>query len=149
MSWLFCQLDAANHRIPPIIDFMEKSSSTTAVLVFSPLNALRREQVIKLREIGMKACILKGDRVALDGEDAEEEVVHVSLNTAEPLESLKDFHLILTFVTQRLWLKTSESLKSLKRPSLSVAAKPLSWMGHILSLTGKLKIMCDIKCDLL
>lgn len=96
MSWLFCQLDAASHCIPPIIDFMEKSSSTTAaiVLVFSPLNALIREQVIKLRESGMKACILKGDRVALDAEDAEEEVVHVSLSTAEPLESLKDFHLI-------------------------------------------------------
>ena len=94
MSWLFCRVGAANHCIPPIIDFMEKSSSTTAaiVLVFSPLNALIREQVIKLREIGMKACILKGDRVALDVEDAEE--VHVSLSTAEPLESLKDFHLI-------------------------------------------------------
>ena len=88
MSWLFCRLDAANHRIPPIIDFMEKSSSTTAaiVLVFSPLNALIREQVIKLREIGMKACILKVDHVALDVEEAEEEVVHVSLSTAEPLE---------------------------------------------------------------
>ena len=93
----------------------------------------------------MKACILKGDRVALDAEDDEEEVVHVSLSTAEPLESLKDFH----FVSQRLWLKTSESLKSLKRPSFSVAAKPLSWIRHILSLTGKLKIICDIKCDLL
>ena len=93
MSWLFCRLDAANHCIPTIIDFMEKSSSTTAA-VFSLLNALIREQVIKLREIGMKACIPKGDRVALDVEDAEEEVVHVSLSTAEPLESLKDFHLI-------------------------------------------------------
>ena len=92
MSWLFCQLDAASHCIPPIIDFMEKSSSTTAaiVLVFSPLNALIRE----LRESGMKACILEGDRVALDTEDTEEEVVHVSLSTAEPLESLKDIHLI-------------------------------------------------------
>ena len=85
-----CQLDAARHCIPPIIDFMEKSPSTTAaiVLVFSRLNALIREQVIKLRESGMKACILKGDGVALDAEDAED------LSTAEPLESLKDFHLI-------------------------------------------------------
>ena len=92
MSLLFCQLDAASHCIPPIIDFMEKSSSTTAaiVLVFSPLNALIRE----LRGSGMKACILEGDRVALDAEDTEEEVVHVSLSTAEQLESLKDFHLI-------------------------------------------------------
>ena len=32
--------------------------------------------------------------MTLDVEDAEEEVIHVSLNTAEPLESLKDFHLI-------------------------------------------------------
>ena len=96
MSWLFCQLDAASHCIPPIINFTEKNSSTTAaiVLLFSPLNALIREQVIKLRESGMKACILKGDRVALDAEDDAEEVVHVSLSTAEPLESLKDFHLI-------------------------------------------------------
>ena len=96
MSWLFCQLDAARHCIPPIIDFMEKKPSITAaiVLVFSRSNALIREQVIKLRESGMKACILKGDRVALDAEDAEEEVVHVCLSTAEPLESLKDFHLI-------------------------------------------------------
>ena len=50
-----------------------------------------RDRVIKLRERGIKACILKGDRVALDAEDADEEVVHVSLSTAEPLESLKDF----------------------------------------------------------
>ena len=84
--------------IPPIIDFMEfgkrPSTAPAIVLVFSPLNALIRDQVIKLRESGLKACILKGDRVALDAEDAEEEVVHVSLSTAEPLESLKDFQLI-------------------------------------------------------
>ena len=50
--------------IPPIIDFMEKRPSTAAdiVLVFSPLI---RDQVIKLRESGMKACILKGDRAKM------------------------------------------------------------------------------------
>ena len=31
------------------------------------LNALIRDQVTKLRECGSKACILEGDRVALDG----------------------------------------------------------------------------------
>ena len=30
----------------------------------------------------------------MDAEDAEEEVVHLSLNMAKPLESLKDFQLI-------------------------------------------------------
>ena len=30
----------------------------------SPLNALIRDQVTKLKQSGLKACILKGDRVA-------------------------------------------------------------------------------------
>ena len=70
------------------------STAAAIVLVFSPLNALIRDQVIKLRESGLKACILKGDRVALEVEDAEEEVVRVSLSRAEQLECLKDFQLI-------------------------------------------------------
>ena len=98
MSWLFCQLDTANQLTPPIADFMEfkKRPSTAAaiVLVFSPFNALIRDQVIKVRESGLKACILTGDRVALDVEDAEDVVVDVSLGTVEPLESLKNFQLI-------------------------------------------------------
>ena len=56
--------------IPPIVDFMEfgKTPSTAAaiVLVFSSLNAVIRDQVIKLRESGLKARILKDDRVTLN-----------------------------------------------------------------------------------
>ena len=33
----------------------------------------------------------------LDTEDAKEEVVHVSLSTAEPLKSLRDFQLIFCY----------------------------------------------------
>ena len=48
------------------------------VLVVSPLNAVVRDQVTKLRECGLKACILKGDRVALEGEDDDGERVSIS-----------------------------------------------------------------------
>ena len=45
MSWLFCQLDAASHCIPPIIDFMEKSSSTTAATVLGPVPERRHNSI--------------------------------------------------------------------------------------------------------
>ena len=52
----------------------------------------------------------------MDVEDAEEEVVHVSLSTAEPLGSLKDFHLIFCHLEavvknkrERKIFKTTES----------------------------------------
>ena len=39
----------------------------------SPLNALIRDQVTKLKQSGLKACILKGDRVEGDEERKEEQ----------------------------------------------------------------------------
>ena len=72
----------------PFADFMDfgfRSTETNSiVLVVSPLNALIRDQVTKLRECGLKACILKRDRVALDGGDEDGEQVCIS----EPLEKL-------------------------------------------------------------
>ena len=59
--------------------------STSIVLVISPLNALIRDQVTKLRSSGLKACILKA---AFDDEDRDE--VSVSSSAAEPLENLKN-----------------------------------------------------------
>ena len=78
----------------PFADFVEcgfrPTETNSIALVVSPLNALIRDQVTKLRECGLKACILKGDRVALDGEDDDGERVCIS----EPLENLKNFQLI-------------------------------------------------------
>ena len=52
-------------------DFMDSgfrpTETNSIVLVVSPLNAFLRDQVTKLRECGLIACILKSDRVALDG----------------------------------------------------------------------------------
>ena len=54
--------------IAPFADFMDsgfRSTETNSiVLVVSPLNPLIRDQVTKLRECGLRACILKGDHVA-------------------------------------------------------------------------------------
>ena len=47
--------------------------STSVAFVVSPLNALIRYQVTKLKQSGLKACILKGDRVASDDDDCEGE----------------------------------------------------------------------------
>ena len=78
----------------PFADFVESgfrpTESNSIVLVVSPLNALIRDQVTKLRECGLKACILKVDRVALDGEGDDGERVCIS----ESLENLKNFQLI-------------------------------------------------------
>ena len=48
-------------------------NNTSVVFVVSPLNALIRDQVTKLKQSGLKACILKGDRVASDDDDCEGE----------------------------------------------------------------------------
>ena len=52
-------------------DFMDSgfrlTETNSIVLAVSPLNALKRNQVNKLRECCLKACILNGDCVALDG----------------------------------------------------------------------------------
>ena len=52
-------------------DFMDSgfrlTETNSIVFAVSPLNALKRNQVNKLRECCLKACILKGDCVALDG----------------------------------------------------------------------------------
>ena len=66
--------------LPPVINFMnsnheERSISpakNSTVLVISPLNALIRDQIVKMREGGLNVCVLKGDRVS--GDDDRDDV---------------------------------------------------------------------------
>ena len=85
----------------------------------------------------------------MDVEDAEEEVVHVSLSTAEPLESLKDFHLIFckpeAVVENKRELKICKTTEFQRRSQAVVGDEA----HFVIEWHGKLKIMCDIKCDLL
>ena len=57
----------------------------------SPLNALIRDQVTKLKQSGLKACILKGDRVEGEEDEREEEQEGLAFSA---IETLKEFQVI-------------------------------------------------------
>ena len=81
--------------MPPLIDYMDSGQRSTQnksiVLVVSPLNALIRDQVTKLKQSGLKACILKGDHVEGEEEERKEEQEGLALSA---IENLKEFQLI-------------------------------------------------------
>ena len=56
-----------------------------------PLNALIRDQVTKLKQSGLKACILKGDRVEGEEEERKEEQEGLAVSA---IENLKEFQII-------------------------------------------------------
>ena len=60
----------------------------------SPLNALIRDQVTKLKQLrqsGLRACILKGDHVEGEEEERKEEQEGLAFSA---IENLKEFQLI-------------------------------------------------------
>lgn len=122
------------HLMAPFADFMNSGfrpkETNSIVLVVSPLNALIRDQVTKLRECGLKVCILKGDRVALDGEDDDGEQVCIS----EPLENLKNFQLI--YAHPEALVESRVVMKLLKMTEFQRRVWLLLWMKYILLLTG-------------
>ena len=76
------------------MDYMDSGQRPTQkksiVLVVSPLNALIRDQVTKLKQSGLKACILKGDH----GEGEEERKEEQEGLAFSAIENLKEFQLI-------------------------------------------------------
>ncbi|XP_044168211.1 probable ATP-dependent DNA helicase RecS [Acropora millepora] len=81
--------------IPPLMDYMDSDQRPTQkksiVLVVSLLNALIKDQVTKLKQSGLKACILKGDRVEGDEEERKEEQEVLAFSA---IENLREFQLI-------------------------------------------------------
>ena len=75
--------------IPPLMDYMDSGQRPTQKK--SPLNALIRDQVTKLKQSGLKACILKGDRVEGDEEERKEEQEGLAFSA---IENLREFQLI-------------------------------------------------------
>ena len=77
------------------MDSGERPTQTKSiVLVVSPLNALMiRDQVTKLKQSGLKACILKGDRVEGEEDERKEEQEGLAFSA---IENLKEFQLIFS-----------------------------------------------------
>ncbi|XP_068723416.1 uncharacterized protein [Montipora capricornis] len=69
---------------------MSEGSDISGRMV-SPLNALIRDQVTKLRQSGLKACILKGDHVEGEEDEREEEQEGLAFSA---IENLKEFQVI-------------------------------------------------------
>ena len=74
-----------------------------------PLNALIRDQVTKLKQSGLKACILKGDRVEGEEEERKEEQEGLAFSG---IENLKEFRII--FVHPEALVGNKNVIKLLK-----------------------------------
>ena len=76
------------------MDYMDSGHRPTQkksiVVVVSLLIALIRDQVTKLKQSGLKACILKGDRVEGDEEERKEEQEGLAFSA---MENLREFQL--------------------------------------------------------
>ena len=74
----------------------------STVIVISPLNALIRDQIVKMREGGLNVSVLRGDRV--DTEDDHDVWLDV------PVEILSSTHFDLIYIRiPRYWLITRRS----------------------------------------
>ena len=97
--------------LPPVLNFMEGSSAKKfSVMVISPLNALVRDQIVKIREAGLNACMLKGDRVT--GDDGGEDV-----SLTVPLETLLNTTYDLIFAHPEVVIDSRKVAKLLKYPA--------------------------------
>ena len=129
--------------IAPFADFIERDESTerdkSIVIVISPLNALIKDQVTKLRETGLRACILKADRVASDCQDIEE--FEVSISSSEELENLANFQLL--YAHPEALVESRQVLKLLKKEEFQNRIRAIvvdeahlvvDWYEHLLNV---------------
>ncbi len=96
--------------LPPVLNFMEPAERST-VIVISPLNALIRDQIVKIREAGLNVCVLKGDRGDDGGDD-------VSL-TGITLEALSRATYDLIFAHPEVVVDSKKVSQLLKSPTFN------------------------------
>ena len=103
----------------PIYNFMDFAGSpgdkTSTVIVISPLNALIRDQIVKMREGGLNVSVLRGDRV--DTEDGSDDH-YVSLDV--PNEILSSIHFDLIYTRPEVLVDNKKVSKLLKTPAFII-----------------------------
>ena len=107
--------------LPSVMDFMNREGRPSeedpqsTVLVVSPLNALMHDQIVKMKDSGGKVCILKGDRVAADGDE-----VLSSLDLPVGMETTS-YGLI--FAHPEVLVENTKILKVIKSPAFKNKVK--------------------------
>ena len=87
----------------------------STVIVISPLNALIRDQIVKMREGGLNVSVLRGDRV--DTEDGSDDH-DVSLDV--PVEILSSTHFDLIYTHPEVLVDNKKVSKLLKTPAFII-----------------------------
>ena len=102
--------------LAPTYNFMDFAGSPggkkSTVIVISPLNALIRDQIVKMREGGLNVSVLRGDRV--DTEDDHD----VSLDV--PVEILSSTHFDLIYTHPEVLVDNKKVSKLLKAPAFII-----------------------------
>ena len=107
--------------LPLVFDFFTANGSPvrkSTVIVISPLNALMRDQIVKLKEGGLNVCVLKGDRVASTDGDGDDEV-------SVPVETLVNTTHDLIFAHPEVLVDNKKVLKILKSPQFKEKVKAI------------------------
>ena len=105
--------------LAPTYNFMDFTGSPggkkSTVIVISPLNALIRDQIVKMREGGLNVSVLRGDRV--DTEDGSDDH-DVSLDV--PVEILSSTNFDLIYTHPEVLVDNKKVSKLLKMPAFII-----------------------------
>ena len=103
----------------PTYNFMDFAVSPggkkSTVIVISPLNALIRDQIVKMRKGGLNVSVLRGDR--MDTEDGSDDH-DVSLDV--PIEILSSTHFDLIYTRPEVLVDNKKVSKLLKTPAFII-----------------------------
>ena len=105
--------------LAPTYNFMDFAGSSggkkSTVIVISPLNALIRDQIVKMREGGLNVSVLRGDRLDMeDGSDDHD----VSLDV--PVEILSSTNFDLIYTHPEVLVDNKKVSKLLKMPAFII-----------------------------
>ena len=105
--------------LAPTYNFIDFAGSPggkkSTVIVISPLNALIRDQIVKMREGGLNVSVLRGDR--MDTEDGSDDH-DVSLDV--PVEILSSTHFDLIYTHLEVLVDNKKVSKLLKTPAFII-----------------------------